>query len=36
VLSADPTAIDPEGIGAIEVLATVVGGRVAHDRLGFG
>ena len=36
VLSADPTAIDPEGIAAIEVLATVVGGRVAHDRLGLG
>ena len=36
VLSADPTAIDPEGIGAVEVLATVVGGRVAHDRLGLG
>jgi predicted amidohydrolase YtcJ len=36
VLSADPTAIAPEGIGGIEVLATVVGGRVAHDRLGLG
>ena len=36
VLSADPTTIAPEGIGAIEVLATVVGGRVAQDRLGLG
>ena len=36
VLSADPTAIAPEGIAAIEVLATVVGGRVAHDRMGLG
>jgi predicted amidohydrolase YtcJ len=34
VLSADPTAIAPESIAAIEVLATVVGGRVAHDRMG--
>jgi predicted amidohydrolase YtcJ len=34
VLSADPTAIDPGGIGALDVLATVVGGRVAHDRMG--
>jgi predicted amidohydrolase YtcJ len=34
VLSADPTAIAPDGIAAIEVLATVVGGIVAHDRLG--
>jgi len=36
VLSADPTAIAREGIGGIEVLATVVGGAVAHDRLGLG
>jgi predicted amidohydrolase YtcJ len=36
VLSADPTAIAPDGIAAIEVLATVVGGTVAHDRLGLG
>jgi predicted amidohydrolase YtcJ len=35
-LSVDPTAIDPEGIAAIEVLATVVGGKVAHDRMGLG
>ena len=34
MLSADPTTIDPAGIAAIDVLATVVGGRVAHDRLG--
>jgi predicted amidohydrolase YtcJ len=34
VLSADPTAISPEDIAAVEVLATVVGGRVAHDRAG--
>ena len=34
VLSADPTAIDRDGIGSIEVLATVVGGRVAHDVMG--
>ena len=36
VLSADPTAIAPEDIAAIDVLATVVGGRVAHDRMGLG
>jgi predicted amidohydrolase YtcJ len=36
VLSADPTAIAPDRIAAIEVLATVVGGRVAHDRMGLG
>jgi predicted amidohydrolase YtcJ len=36
VLSADPTAIAPEEIAAVEVLATVVGGRVAHDRMGLG
>ncbi len=34
VLSADPTAIAAEDIGAVEVLATVVGGSVTHDRLG--
>ena len=36
VLSADPTAIAPEAIATIEVLATVVGGMVAHDRMGLG
>jgi len=36
VLSADPTAIAPDRIAAIEVLATVVGGHVAHDRMGLG
>ncbi len=34
VLSADPTAIDPQGIAEAEVLATVVGGRIAYDRMG--
>lgn len=34
VLSADPTAIAPEAIGSTEVLATIVDGRVAHDRMG--
>jgi len=34
VLAADPTAIAPQEIGAIEVLATVVGGRVVHDHIG--
>ena len=34
VLSADPTAIAPEEIAAVEVLATAIGGRVAHDRMG--
>ena len=34
VLAADPTAIDPQGIAGIEALATVVGGRIAHDRMG--
>jgi predicted amidohydrolase YtcJ len=36
VLSADPTAIAPETIGSTEVLATIVDGRVAHDRMGLG
>jgi hypothetical protein len=36
VLSADPTTTDPAGIAGIEVLATVVGGRVLHDRMGLG
>jgi predicted amidohydrolase YtcJ len=36
VRSADPTAIAPEGIAAIDVLATVVGDRVTHDRMGLG
>jgi predicted amidohydrolase YtcJ len=34
VLSDDPTAIASEGIAAVEVLATVVGGQVAYDRMG--
>jgi predicted amidohydrolase YtcJ len=34
VLSADPTAVAPEQVGAIDVLATVVGGRVAYDGMG--
>ncbi|HYB44305.1 MAG TPA: amidohydrolase [Candidatus Methylomirabilis sp.] len=34
VLSADPTSIAPERIGSVEVLATVVGGVVAHDGMG--
>ena len=34
VLSADPTAIPAPEIAGIEVLATVVGGAVAHDRMG--
>jgi hypothetical protein len=36
VLSADPTAIAPEDIAAIEVLGTVAGGMVTHDRIGLG
>ena len=36
VLSDDPTAIPPEGIAGIDVLATVVDGQVAHDRMGLG
>ena len=35
VLSADPLAIDPDGIAEIQVDATIVGGAVAHDRIGF-
>jgi len=31
VLSDDPTTVPVERIGSIEVLATVVGGRAAHD-----
>ena len=34
VLSQDPTAVDPVAISSIEVLATVVGGEVAHDGMG--
>jgi predicted amidohydrolase YtcJ len=36
VRPADPTAIAPEGIAAVDVLATVMGDRVAHDRMGLG
>lgn len=36
VLSADPTAVAPEKIGEIEVLLTMVGGRIVHRRGGFG
>jgi predicted amidohydrolase YtcJ len=31
VLSADPTAIDPDSLGDIEVMRTYVGGRLAFD-----
>ncbi len=31
VLSGDPTAVDPEQIASLQVLATVVGGEVRHD-----
>jgi predicted amidohydrolase YtcJ len=34
VLSADPRAVPAGEVGEIEVLATVAGGRVVHDRLG--
>jgi hypothetical protein len=34
VLSADPTAIAAERIAQIQVLATVVGGKVVYDRIG--
>jgi predicted amidohydrolase YtcJ len=36
VLSADPTAIPRDGIADIDVLATIVDGQVAHDRMGLG
>jgi len=36
VLSADPTTVAPAEIGAIEVLLTMVGGRVVYRRGGFG
>jgi predicted amidohydrolase YtcJ len=35
VLSADPTAVAPDKIGAIDVLMTMVGGRVVYRRGGF-
>ena len=31
VLSGDPTAVDPEEIASLQVLATVVGGATRHD-----
>jgi predicted amidohydrolase YtcJ len=31
VLSGDPTAVDPEQIASLQVLATVVGGQTRHD-----
>jgi predicted amidohydrolase YtcJ len=34
VLSDDPTAIDPARIADVAVVATVIGGRVAHDPTG--
>lgn len=34
VLSADPRSVPADEVGEIEVLATVVGGMVVHDRLG--
>lgn len=33
VLAEDPTAIDPEGIGAIDVLATVINGETVYGTL---
>jgi predicted amidohydrolase YtcJ len=36
VLSADPLATPPDHLGEIEVLLTMVGGRVVHRRGGFG
>jgi predicted amidohydrolase YtcJ len=36
VLSADPTAVAPAEIGAIEVVMTMVGGRIVYRRGGFG
>jgi predicted amidohydrolase YtcJ len=35
VLSADPTAVAPDRIGAIDVLLTMVGGRIVYRRGGF-
>jgi hypothetical protein len=35
-LSADPTAVAPDKIAEIEVLLTMVGGRVVYRRGGFG
>jgi len=36
VLSEDPTAVSPERIAGLEVLATIVGGQVRHDTGPFG
>lgn len=36
VLSADPTAVAPDKIGEIEVVLTMLGGRVVYRRGGFG
>jgi predicted amidohydrolase YtcJ len=35
VLSEDPTAVAPEHIGALEVLLTMVGGRVVYHQAGY-
>jgi predicted amidohydrolase YtcJ len=36
VLSEDPTAVSPDRIAGLEVLATIVDGRFAYDRAGLG
>jgi predicted amidohydrolase YtcJ len=35
VISDDPTAVPPERIGSLEVLLTMVGGRVVHRQAGY-
>ena len=33
VLSEDPTAVSPDRIAGLEVLATIVGGRIGYGSL---
>jgi predicted amidohydrolase YtcJ len=34
ILSADPTSVEPEDIETIDVVTTIIGGRIAFERIG--